>query len=134
MPHFHDTGWLWALAFSIIFMSMEITLKLLGGRLKEMRKAMGMLQGDVAKHLDVNQNAISRIENGAGGGISVLLSLINYYSDFYMVEHILSPKFEVVRRSDAVGSMESVAIERLKVWKDEFNVEVEQIIDLLGEK
>lgn len=98
-----------------------------------MRKAMGMLQGDVAKHLDVNQNAISRIENGAGGGISVLLSLINYYSDFYMVEHILSPKFEVVRRSDAVPPLESVAIERLKLWKEEFNVEVEQIIHLLGE-
>ena len=30
-----------------------------------MRKAMDMLQEDVAKHLDVNQNAISRIENHA---------------------------------------------------------------------
>ena len=46
---------------------MEITLKLLGGRLKEMRKALDMLQEDVAKHLDVYQNAISRIENGQEG-------------------------------------------------------------------
>ncbi len=113
---------------------MEITLKLLGGRLKEMRKALGMLQEDVAKHLDVNQNAISRIENGAGGGVSVLLKLINYYSDFFVVEHILSPKFEVVQISDTSGPLESVAIERLKLWQQEFNCEIAQIIHLLEVK
>ena len=116
---------------STIFISMEITLKLLGGRLKEMRKALDMLQEDVANHLNVNQNAISRIENGAGGGINVLLKLLNFYSDFFVVEHILSPKFEVVRRSDSIGPMESVAIERLKLWKEEFNGEIEEIIKLL---
>ena len=99
-----------------------------------MRKALDMLQEDVAKHLDVNQNAISRIENGAGGGISVLLKLLNYYSDFFVVEHILSPKFEVVQISDATGPLESVAIERLKLWQQDFNGEIAQIIHLLGVK
>ena len=113
---------------------MEITLKLLGGRLKEMRKAMGMLQEDVAKHLEVNQNAISRIENSTGGGINVLLKLLNYYSTFFVVEHILSPKFEVVQISDTTGPMESVAIERLKLWQEEFNGEIAQIIHLLEVK
>ena len=113
---------------------MEITLKLLGGRLKEMRKAMGMLQEDVAKHLDINQNAISRIENGTGGGINVLLKLLNYYSTFFVVEHILSPKFEVVQNSDTTGPMESIAIERLKLWQQDFNGEIAQIIHLLEVK
>jgi transcriptional regulator with XRE-family HTH domain len=113
---------------------MEITLKLLGGRLKEMRKALDMLEEDVAKHLDVNQNAISRIENGAGGGINVLLKLLNFYSGFFVVEHILSPKFEVVRISDTVGPIESVAIERLKLWQKEFNGEIDQILYLLEKK
>ena len=117
---------------SIIFILMEITLKLLGGRLKAMRKALDMLQGDVAQHLGVKQNAISRIENGAGGDINVLLKLLNFYSDFFVVEHILSQRFEVVRISDTAGPMESVAIERLKLWKEEFNEEVGKIIDLLG--
>ena len=120
--------------FSTIFMLMEITLKLLGGRLKEMRKALGMLQEDVAKHLDVNQNAISRIENGTGGGINVLLKLLNYYGNFFVIEHILSPKFEVVQISDTTGPMESVAIERLKLWQKEFNGEIAEIIHLLGKK
>ncbi len=115
-------------------MSMEITLKLLGGRLREMRKALGMLQEDVAKHLDVNQNAISRIENGSGGGISILLKLLNYYSNFFIVEHILSPKFEVVQISDTTNPMESVAIERLKLWQQEFNREIAKIIHLLEVK
>ena len=113
---------------------MEITLKLLGGRLKEMRKALGMLQEDVAKHLDVNQNAISRIEKGTGGSVSILLKLINYYSTFFVVEHILSPKFEVVQKSDTTGPMESVAIERLKLWQQEFNGEIAEIIHLLEMK
>lgn len=113
---------------------MEITLKLLGGRLKEMRKALDMLQEDVAKHLDVNQNGISRIENGAGGGINVLLKLLNFYSDFFVVEHILSQKFEVVRKSDMAGPMESVAIERLKLMKNELVEEIEKISLLLSNK
>jgi transcriptional regulator with XRE-family HTH domain len=118
----------------IIFIPMEITLKLLGGRLKEMRKALDMLQEDVAKHLDVNQNAISRIENGAGGGINVLLKLLNFYSDFFVVEHILSPKFEVVRRSETTGPLESVAIERLRLLKTELVEEIENINLLLSSK
>lgn len=113
---------------------MEITLKLLGGRLKEMRKALDMLQEDVAKHLDVNQNAISRIENGAGGGINVLLKLLNFYSDFFVVEHILSPKFEVVRKSETTGPLESVAIERLRLLKTELVEEIENINILLSSK
>ena len=113
---------------------MEITLKLLGGRLKEMRKALDMLQEDVAKHLDVNQNAISRIENGAGGGINVLLKLLNFYSDFFVVVHILSPKFEVVRISDTTGPLESVAIERLKSLKNQLVKEIENINLLLSSK
>lgn len=63
------------------------------------------------------------IEKGAGGSISILLKLINYYSAFYVVEHILSPRFEVVQLADTIGSMESVAIERLKFWQEELNGE-----------
>ncbi len=113
---------------------MEITLNLIGERLKEMRKALGMLQEDVAKHLGVNQNAISRIENGSGGGITILLKLINYYSNFFEVGHILSPKFEVIQISDTTGPMESVAIERLKLWQREFSGEIGKIIHLLQVK
>lgn len=113
---------------------MEITLNLLGERLKEMRKDLGMLQEDVAKHLEVNQNAVSRIENGTGGGINVLLKLLNFYSNFYVVAHILSPKFDVVKVSDTTGLMESVAIERLKLWQQDFNGEIAEIIHLLDGK
>jgi transcriptional regulator with XRE-family HTH domain len=113
---------------------MEITLKLLGGRLKEMRKAMDMLQEDVAKHLDVNQNAISRIENGSGGGISILLKLLNYYGNFFVVEHIISQKFEVVSIAETTGPIESVAIERLRLLKNELVEEIENINLLLSSK
>jgi len=84
--------------------------------------------------VEVNQNAISRIENGSGGGISILLKLLNYYSNFFVVEHILSIKFEVVQISDTTGPMESVAIERIKLWQQEFNGEIAEIIHLLEVK
>ena len=95
---------------------------------------MEMLQEDFDKYLDVNQNAISRIENGSGGGISILLKLLNYYSNFFIVEHILSTKFEAVQISDTIGPMGSVAIERLKLWQKDFNGEIAQIIHLLEVK
>ena len=99
-----------------------------------MRKALGMLQEDVAKHLDVNQNAISRIENGAGGGINVLLKLLNFYGNFFVVGHILSQKFEVFRISDTTGPIESVAVERLNMLKHELVEEIENINLLLSKK
>ena len=50
------------------------------------------------------------------------------------MEHIHSQKFEVVQISDTAGPLESVAIERLKLWQQEFNKEIGQIIHLLEAK
>jgi len=61
----------------------------------------------------------------------VLLKLLNFYSDFFVEAHILSQKFELVRRSDDAGPMESVAIERLKLWQKEFNEEIWAVVRLL---
>jgi hypothetical protein len=61
----------------------------------------------------------------------VLLKLLNFYSDFFVVEHILSQKFEVMRISDTTGPIESVAIERLKLLKNELVEEIENINLLL---
>jgi hypothetical protein len=51
-----------------------------------------------------------------------------------VVEHILSPKFEVVRKSDTTGPLESVAIERLRLLKTELVEEIENINLLLSSK
>ncbi len=46
----------------------------------------------------------------------------------------LLPLISVVKISDTTGPMESVAIERLKLWQKEFNGEIAQIIHLLEVK
>lgn len=60
--------------------------------------------------------------------------MINFYGKSYRVGRILTEKFEIIPNSDTPGPLESVAIERLKLWKKEFNEEVGKIIGLLGEK
>lgn len=86
------------------------------------------------RHSEVKEDKISHIVKFAGAIISILLKLINYYSTFYVVEHILSLKFEVVKVSDTIGPMESVAIERIKLWQQEFKEEIAEIINLFGMK
>jgi hypothetical protein len=64
----------------------------------------------------------------------LLLKLLNFYSDIFVVEHILSPKFEVARISDISGPLERVATERLRILRDELVEEIENNIQLLASK
>ena len=110
---------------------MNITNKELGERLKQFRNKLGLRQGDVADKLGVNQNMISRIEKGIGGTIETLLSLINYYSQFFVVDHIFSNNFTVIEIGLTPSHLDSVAIERLKLLQEDLNKDIAKIIVLL---
>ena len=90
-------------------MSMEITLKILGKRLKEYRIHLGLKQNDIAKMLQINQNAISRIENGICGGIESYLSLINYFSQYFVIDNLFNVHFHVIEKN-ANNNLDSIAI------------------------
>ena len=62
--------------------------------------------------------------------IGITTKRLNSCSNFFVVEHILSPKFEVAQTADAIPPMEKVAIELLKLQDKGFGGEVAQVIHL----
>lgn len=71
----------------------NITLVILGQRLKSIREYLKYTQAQLAEKLECKQNAISNLELGKGGSIALLFKLLNLYSDFVYIDLIFSEKF-----------------------------------------
>ncbi len=113
---------------------MPTTVQLLGERLKSLRLHLQLRQEDIAKNLQINQNVISRIENGSNNGrIENLLLLINYYGKFCLVDNILSETFVVIELNSISeqNKYESIAAEKLKLTRDIIHQELSNLIHLL---
>ncbi len=99
---------------------MKLVLNDIGERLQSLRKALDLSQKDLATALVVGQNQISRLENGIGGSLELLLDLVNFYSDHFYVNQVFAEDFEVIKKSDVLpqmGTFNSIAVERLKLLK-----------------
>lgn len=71
-----------------------IDLKILGGRLRLLRKRMKLTQSELAGALNVSQTAISRLENGDEVYASVLLAVLGYYQDTYSLDYLMTDDFD----------------------------------------
>ena len=58
----------------------NITLPILGTRLKQIREHIGYSQAQLAEQLNCKQNAISNLELGKGGSLKLLFQVLNFYS------------------------------------------------------
>lgn len=65
---------------------MSVSIQELGQRLKLLRKQLDLSQESLAESMGVNQNQISRLENGVGGTIELLLLLFSFYSNHFHVD------------------------------------------------
>ena len=72
----------------------EITLKLVGTRLKEIRENLGLSQTDVAKKINKGQGIVSALENGNNGGIDTFFLLINLYKDSVYIPDLFKDNFD----------------------------------------
>lgn len=79
----------------------NITLVVLGQRLKMIREHLKYSQSLLAEELNCKQNAISNLELGKGGSITLLLSLLKFYSEFVYIDSIFSNKFYLISNNDA---------------------------------
>lgn len=71
-----------------------IDLKILGGRLRMLRKRMGLTQSELAGTLNVSQTAISRLENGDEVYASVLLAVLVYFQEAYSLDYLIKDNFD----------------------------------------
>ena len=78
----------------------NITLPILGTRLKQIREHIGYSQAQLAEQLNCKQNAISNLELGKGGSLKLLLQVLNFYSNYVFIDLIFSEKFYLISNTE----------------------------------
>lgn len=69
-------------------------LKVLGERLQQTRKRLGLTQKDLSSATQLSQTSISRLENGEEVYASVLSSVLCYYQQKISLDYLLSQDFD----------------------------------------
>jgi transcriptional regulator with XRE-family HTH domain len=114
---------------------MKLAITDLGERLLQFRKALDLHQKDLAEKIGLNQNQISRIENGLGGSLESVLEMINFYSEHFHLGPLVSDEFEVIRKSEVISQLSthnSVAVEKLMIIQNDLGEVGEQISEIIG--
>ena len=79
----------------------NITLPILGTRLKQIREHIGYSQAQLAEQLNCKQNAISNLELGKGGQPkNFLFQVLNFYSNYVFIDLIFSEKFYLISNTE----------------------------------
>jgi len=78
----------------------NITLPILGTRLKQIREHIGYSQAQLAEQLNCKQNAISNLELGKGGSLKLLFQVMNFYSNYVFIDLIFSEKFYLISNTE----------------------------------
>jgi transcriptional regulator with XRE-family HTH domain len=96
----------------------NITLPVLGTRLKQIREHVGYSQAQLAEQLNCKQNAISNLELGKGGSLKLLFQVLNFYSNYVFIDLIFSEKFYLISNTEEdeaqKANYNSVIIEIIK--------------------
>lgn len=69
-------------------------LKVLGKRLRMIRKHLGINQQELADATNLTQPAISRLEKGDEVYASTLLAVLSFYQDRVCLDHLLAPDLD----------------------------------------
>ena len=78
----------------------NITLPILGTRLKQIRENIGYYQAQLAEQLNCKQKAISNLELGKGGSLKLLFQVLNFYSNYVFIDLIFSEKFYLISNTE----------------------------------
>ena len=78
----------------------NITLPILGTRLKQIREQIGYYKAQLAEQLNCKQNAISNLELGKGGSLKLLFQVLNFYSNYVFIDLIFSEKFYLISNTE----------------------------------
>lgn len=102
----------------------NITLKVLGARLKQIREYLGISQIDLAEKVNCQQNSISRLEHGKGGSIVLVINLLNFFSNYVFIDMIFSENFYLVstnaNEEAKKNNLNSIVIELIKTSKKQY--------------
>ncbi|WP_162056010.1 helix-turn-helix domain-containing protein [Pontibacter pamirensis] len=114
---------------------MNITLSDIGGKLSAFRKTLGLSQKEVSVAMGAHQTQISKLENGEGSSIELLLQVLNYYGTTYQLRYILADTFDIVTGGEGealTSPYNSIAVERLSLLGEEVNAQLVEVKRLLS--
>lgn len=70
-------------------------MKILGERLRMIRKHLGIRQQQLAVATNLSQPAISRLENGEEVYASALMAVLNFYQDKISLDYLLTSDVDI---------------------------------------
>ncbi|WP_345158574.1 helix-turn-helix domain-containing protein [Pontibacter saemangeumensis] len=106
----------------------------IGEKLSTFRKSLGLSQREVALSVGVHQNQVSKLENGVGSSIELLLQVLNFYGTTYQVKFLLADTFDIVMGTadDPLSSpYNSIAVEKLSLLGEEVQAKLAEVKKLL---
>lgn len=87
---------------------MKYDRKIIGSRFKDLRLDLGFSQSLVSDEISVEQGSLSAFENGTGGGMTILLGLLNFYGRYYKVSNVFLPQFSIMKNNNTTKNMEEI--------------------------
>ena len=86
-------------------------LKVLGDRLRQIRKQMGLSQKQLAENTHTAQSAISRLENGEEVNASMLIAILLYYRQTFSLDYIFTKDFDITSHHLRLGTRDEIRLQ-----------------------
>ncbi len=112
----------------------QITRQALGERLRDVRKFLGLTQGELAEKMELSQITVSRVERGMEVGVENTLSFIAFYAKLINIETIFEDLYDPssIMRKDTVAN--SIVAEKLRRIVEDLNREEQKFVDFYNSK
>ena len=109
-------------------------IKILGQRLRAIRKDLGMTQVNVAKELGVAQSLVSKVEQGQPVLSPVVIGYIFLFADRININYLMGEKFDINDKDalyDVNFSINSIIRAKMETLQQDINNELDSIKELL---
>ena len=109
-------------------------IKILGQRLRAIRKDLGMTQVNVAKELGVAQSLVSKVEQGQPVLSPVVIGYIFLFADRININYLMGERFDINDKDalyDVNFSINSIIRAKMETLQQGINNELDSIKELL---
>lgn len=113
---------------------MKIDREIIGERLRAYRKELNMTQEFVCDFNDIVQSQLSAIENGLGGGVELLCTLLAFYDKEFDLRNFFADSFEPLPKGKKLKEHWLTKSEALDKKLVEIKEMVDDVIDLNNKK
>lgn len=108
----------------------ELNFKVIGSKIKERRRALGITQEQIANQLDVNPSHISNIECGrANPSLTALVKIANILQ--CSVDCFICEEYHYEQITDEQKTLDSMILEKLEYCNQDKKERILKMIELL---